>query len=77
MIWLMSDMLQVEHNLRVMFKVLPGCRRLAVLAFWCHCFTRVLHCCRTAQVVLDERGAAALSRLQASTPTLQLLELCR
>jgi hypothetical protein len=29
------------------------------------------------QVVLDERGAAALSRLLEGTPTLQQLELCR
>jgi hypothetical protein len=29
------------------------------------------------QVMLDERGAIALSRLLEATPTLQQLELCR
>jgi len=29
------------------------------------------------QVLIDERGAAALSRLLEATPTLQQLELCR
>lgn len=32
---------------------------------------------RCGQVVLDERGAVALSRLLEATPTLQQLELCR